>query len=139
MELIIVQSDKLPKPWTERFAHVNVACSRLRDSGEKSFSKKKWEKRAGAGERRGGASHFSHRHRPLSQVARVLFSLYSFNTSPLYYLRAWSLAQANVNAVMQVNNPCDGFDYSFIETHSYCKRHARLKLSAKFILAYSKF
>ena len=29
------------------------------------------------------------RHRPLSQVARVLFSLCSFNTSPLYYLRAW--------------------------------------------------
>ena len=28
-----------------------LACSRLRDSGEKSFSKKKWEKRAGAGER----------------------------------------------------------------------------------------
>ena len=32
-----------------------VACSRLRDSGEKSFSKKKFEKRAGAGERQ--ASH----------------------------------------------------------------------------------
>ena len=28
-------------------------------------------------------------HRPLSQVARVLFSLCSFNTSSLYYLRAW--------------------------------------------------
>ena len=26
-----------------------LACSRLRDSGEKSFSKKKCEKRAGAG------------------------------------------------------------------------------------------
>ena len=39
-------------------------------------------KRAGAGERRGG-------HRPLSQVARVLFSLCSFITSSLYYLRAW--------------------------------------------------
>ena len=65
MELIIVQSDKLPRPWTERFAHVN--------------------------------------------------------------------------AVMQVNNPCHGFDYSFIETRSYCKCHASLKLSAKFILAYSKF
>ena len=62
-----------------------LACSRLRDSGEKSFSKKKWKKRAGAGERR----IFSRRHRPLSQVARVLFSLCSFNTSPLYYLRAW--------------------------------------------------
>ena len=30
-----------------------LACSRLRDSGEKSFSKKKCEKRAGAGERQG--------------------------------------------------------------------------------------
>ena len=58
----------------------DLACSRLRDSGEKSFSKKKWEKRAGAGERQG--------HRPLSQVARFLFSLCSFNTSPLYYLKA---------------------------------------------------
>ena len=38
----------------------------------------------------GSLSHFSRRHhRPLSQVARVLFSLCSFNTSPLYYLRAW--------------------------------------------------
>ena len=33
---------------------------------------------------------------PLSQVARVLFSLCSFNTFPPYYLRASeSLAQAN--------------------------------------------
>ena len=46
-----------------------LACSRLQDSGEKSFSKKKCEKCAGAGERR---------HRPVSQVARVLFSLCSF-------------------------------------------------------------
>ena len=30
-----------------------IACSRLRDSGEKSFSKKNCEKRAGAGERQG--------------------------------------------------------------------------------------
>ena len=50
---------------------MNVACSRLRDSGEKAFSKKKCEKRAGAGER---ASYF--------RFAR-------FNTSALYYLRAW--------------------------------------------------
>ena len=38
-----------------------LACSRLRDGGEKSFSEKKCEKRAGAGERQG----------PLSQVALV--------------------------------------------------------------------
>ena len=38
-----------------------LACSRLREGGEKSFSEKKCEKRAGAGERQG----------PLSQVALV--------------------------------------------------------------------
>ena len=62
-------------------ARLTLACSRLRDSGEKSFGKKKCEKRAGAGERQGAAT--------APQVARVLFSLCSFNTSPLYYLRAW--------------------------------------------------
>ena len=51
-------------------AKKSLACSRLRDDGGKSFSNKKCEKRAGAGER--------HRHRPLSQVVRVLFSLCSF-------------------------------------------------------------
>ena len=37
-----------------------LACSRLRDGGEKSFSNKKCEKRAGAGERQGGGActHF---------------------------------------------------------------------------------
>ena len=76
----------------KRLFVISLACSRLRDSGEKSFSKKKCKKRAGAGERQGGGaslSHFSGRHRPLSQVARVLFSLSRFNTSALYYLRAW--------------------------------------------------
>ena len=39
---------------------LTLTCSRLRDSGEKSFSKKKCEKRAGAGERQGGGActHF---------------------------------------------------------------------------------
>ena len=46
---------------------LQLACSRLRDGGGKSFSNKKCEKRAGAG-----------RHRPLSQVVRVLFSFCSF-------------------------------------------------------------
>ena len=49
-------------------AYLALACSRLRDGGGKSFSNKKCEKRAGAGER----------HRPLSQVVPVLFSLCSF-------------------------------------------------------------
>ena len=43
----------------------DLACSRLRDGGGKSFSNKKCEKRVGAGERQG-------------RVVRVLFSLYSF-------------------------------------------------------------
>ena len=63
-----------------------LAYSRLRDGGGKlggkSFSNKKCEKRAGAGERQGmltgSLSHFSRRHRPFSQVVRVLFSLCSF-------------------------------------------------------------
>ena len=40
--------------------------------GGKSFSKKKCEKRAGAGERQ---AHFSRRRRPLSKVVRVLSGL----------------------------------------------------------------
>ena len=57
-----------------------LACSRLQDGGEKSFSKKQCKKCAGAGERQGGRAckHFSRRHRLLSQVACVLFSLCSF-------------------------------------------------------------
>ena len=47
----------------------DLACSRLQDGGGKSFRKKKCEKRA-----RSRASYF--------RFAR-------FNTSPLYYLRAW--------------------------------------------------
>ena len=50
--------------------------SRLRDSGEKAFSKKKCEKRAGAGERQPPP--------PFPSRARLIF-----NTSALYYLRAW--------------------------------------------------
>ena len=48
-------------PGAASFFAQRLACSRLRDGGEKSFSKKKCEKRAGAGERQG----------PLSQVALV--------------------------------------------------------------------
>ena len=59
--------------------------SGLRDSGEKSFSKKKCEERAGVGE-----SLFSRRHRPFSPSrARLIFALLVLLTSPLYYLRAW--------------------------------------------------
>ena len=62
-----------------------IACSRLRDSGKSEQSFKNKKTRGSWGE----TAYFSRRHRPLCQVARVLFSLCSFNTSPLYYLRAW--------------------------------------------------
>ena len=48
----------------------DVPCSRLRDSGESEKSFKNKKTRGGWGE-------------------TDLFSLCSFNTSPLYYLRAW--------------------------------------------------
>ena len=45
------------------------------------------EKCAGAGETEGGAI-FSH-HRPLPQIARVLFSLGCFIFTTSHFLRAW--------------------------------------------------
>ena len=54
----------------------SMACSRLQDIGEKSFSKKKCEKLARAGERQ-----------PKSRASYFRFA--RFNSSPLYYLRAW--------------------------------------------------
>ena len=64
--------------WT-RF---RLACSRLRDSGEseKAFKNKKT---------RGRGGETGRPPPPLCQVARVLFSLCLFNTSPLYYVRGW--------------------------------------------------
>ena len=64
-------------PGAASFFAQRLACSRLRDGGEKSFSKKKMRKtRWGWGETRppfpSGARRFAR-----------------FNTSPLYYLRAW--------------------------------------------------
>ena len=67
-----------------------LACSRLQDSGERSFSEKKCEKGAGA--------HFSSIFSPIFPAAtapfppsraRLIFALPVLNTSPLYYLRAW--------------------------------------------------
>ena len=57
-----------------------LACSRLRDGGGKSFSNKKCEKRAGAGERQGA---------PFPKSCASYFRFARFNTFPLYYLRAW--------------------------------------------------
>ena len=57
-----------------------IACSRLRDGGGKSFSNKKCEKRAGAGERQGA---------PFPKSCASYFRFARFNTFPLYYLRAW--------------------------------------------------
>ena len=59
-----------------------LACSRLRDGGGKSFSSKKYEKRARAGERQGGG------------FVRVLFSLCSFQYVPT--VLSESLAQAKI-------------------------------------------
>ena len=64
-----------------------VACSRLRDSGEKSFSEKKCEKRAGAGERL--SPIFPAATAPFAKSRASYFRFARFNTSALYYLRAW--------------------------------------------------
>ena len=60
-----------------------LACSRLRDGGGKSFSNKKCEKRAGAGERLPAATA------PFLKSCASYFRFARFNTFPLYYLRAW--------------------------------------------------
>ena len=66
-----------------------LACSRLRarDSGEKSFSKKKCEKCAGAGERL--SPIFLTATAPFPKSRASYFRFARFNTSALYYLRAW--------------------------------------------------
>ena len=56
-----------------------LACSKLQDSGEKSFNSKKREIREGA---LATTAPF-----PMSRTSYVRFA--RFNTSPLYYLRAW--------------------------------------------------
>ena len=66
-----------------------LACSRLRDSAEKSFSKKKCEKRAGAGERQGGSPIFLAATAPFPKSPASYFRFARFNTSALCYLRAW--------------------------------------------------
>ena len=58
-----------------------IACSGLWESDEKSFSKKKCEKRA------------------LSQAARVLFSLCSFYYVPIPTTQSEGLAQTNLFTV----------------------------------------
>ena len=66
---------------------LQVRDSLFRDSGEKSFSKKKCEKRAGAGERQGGI--FLAATAPFPKSRASYFRFARFNTSALYYLRAW--------------------------------------------------
>ena len=53
-----------------------LACSRLRDGGGKSFSNKKCKKRAAA-------------TAPFPKSCASYFRFARFNTFPLYYLRAW--------------------------------------------------
>ena len=55
---------------TDQISQTKVACSRLRDGGGKSFSKKKCEKRAGAGERQGGGA-CTHFFNGLGSVSRT--------------------------------------------------------------------
>ena len=67
-----------------------LACSRLQHSGEKSFSKNECEKRAGAGKRQGAFFPFSPAATtPFPKSRASYFHFARFNTSPLYYLRAW--------------------------------------------------
>ena len=73
----VVRKDNLLAPFL-------LACSRLRDGGEKSFSNKKCEKRAGAGERQGATATA-----PFPKSCASYFRFARFNTFPLYYLRAW--------------------------------------------------
>ena len=61
-----------------KLSTVKLACSRRRNSGEKSFSKKKCGKRVGAGERP-----------PFPKSRASYFRFARFNTSALYYQRAW--------------------------------------------------
>jgi len=61
-----------------------IACSMLRDSGEKSFSKKKCE----------NARPFPKSHASYFRFAR-------FNTSALYYLRAWHRLRQREQSVTQ--------------------------------------
>ena len=65
-------------------AKKSLACSRLRDDGGKSFSNKKCEKRAGAGERQGATATA-----PFPKSCASYFRFARFNTFPPYYLRAW--------------------------------------------------
>ena len=71
-------------------ATITLACSMLRDSGGKSFSKKKCEKRAGARERQGGIFPiFPAVTAPFPKSCTSYFRFARFNIFPLYYLRAW--------------------------------------------------
>ena len=70
-----------------------LACSRLRDGGEKSFSKKKCEKRAGAGKRH---PIFPAATAPFHKSRASYFRSARFNTSALYYLRAWHRLHARM-------------------------------------------
>ena len=82
------REERREKPVTMFLNTSVLACSRLRDSGEKSFSKKKWEKRAGAGERLIFALLVY--TSPLNYLSRAhLIFAFLVYTSPLYYLRAW--------------------------------------------------
>ena len=80
------------------FTTKELACSRLWDSGEKSFSKKKCEKRAGNGDR-GPFSSPPPPPFPFPKSRASYFRFARFNTPALYYLRAWHRLQKSQQSV----------------------------------------
>ena len=72
-----------------------VSCSRLRDGGEKSFSEKRKENATNArGLGRDGAPA-----PPFPSRARLIF-----NTSPLYYLRAWHRLRSLITSSQRLSS-----------------------------------
>ena len=63
-----------------KITFAQLACSRLRDGGGKSFSNKKCEKRSPI---------FPAATAPFPKSCASYFRFARFNTFPLYYLRAW--------------------------------------------------
>ena len=70
--------------WSFFGIHVFAANSILQDANVQSWSKKWWEKRAGAGEREGGVSHYFPPP-PLTQIARIIFLLGLFRDVPVIW------------------------------------------------------
>ena len=70
-------------------ASPRAACSRLRDSVKSRSVKRNAKNARGLGRDRAALSHFSRRHPPFAKSRASYFRFARFNTSALYYLRAW--------------------------------------------------